>query len=211
MLRIVPDKPLIEIRGRERWIVLADLHLGLVHFDRKVIENAVRAAEGYDGVILLGDVKHDIGLRLRELKEVENLKDNLLNLGIDEGNIVLVKGNHDGGIDEVIKTEGFFISKDTGFFHGHRKPPEEVLESRNIVFAHIHPAVFIQDVVGGFKRRVWLSGKWGDRNVTVMPAFNDLCSSLAVNLEKKIIQQYKLSNFDVFLLDGTKLGRIENI
>ncbi len=237
MLKIIPDKPALEITGREKWIVIADLHLGIVHFpDRSVIEEAVFLAksEGVDGVIVLGDLKHDIGLRIRERKEVELFKSGLLDLGIEEDKIILVRGNHDSGLGDLIRVEpssGMVFGK-YGFFHGHAKPSTEVLQSRVLVFAHIHPAIFIPDKVGGVKRRVWLEGEWvGDereedksgesedikegikevKKVLVMPAFNELCSSIAVNLERKIADRYKLWDFSAVMLDGTKLGRVGDL
>jgi len=235
MLKIIPDKPALRITGREKWIVIADLHLGIVHFpDKTVIENAVSLAksEKADGIIVLGDLKHDIGLRIRERKEVELFKNSLLNLGIEEDKIILVRGNHDGGLDDLIRIEpssGMVLGK-YGFFHGHAKPSAEVLQSKFLVFAHIHPAIFISDTVGGVKRRVWLEGEWlesereedkGEKSkgeetkkvkkVLVMPAFNDLCSSIAVNMDRKITNRYKLWNFSAVMLDGTRLGRVGDL
>ncbi len=241
MLKIIPDKPALSITGRERWMVIADLHLGIVNFpDRSVIEDAVVLAEmeRVDGVVILGDLKHDIGLRTRERKEVELFKDGLMNIGIEEDNIILVKGNHDGGLDDLIRVESpsGMVFGGYGLFHGHAKPSDDVLQSRALVFAHVHPAVFISDGVGGVKKRVWLEGEWaldengrlskavdGDveefgnisagevKKVLVMPAFNDLCSSIAVNLERRIASRYMLWNFSAIMLDGTKLGRVNDL
>lgn len=103
MLRPIPDKPALVLGGRERWLVIADLHLGIVDFPDESVINSVSSllAMGFDGVLILGDAKHDIGLRNREKKEVEILKERILDQGIDEENIILVRGNHDGGLDVV--------------------------------------------------------------------------------------------------------------
>jgi|Deesub1362A_J573_1020465.scaffolds.fasta_scaffold00304_36 hypothetical protein len=230
MLKMIPDKPALSISGREKWIVIADLHLGIVHFpDRTVIEDAVSLAESEkaDGVIVLGDLKHDIGLRIRERKEVELFKNSLLNLGIEEDKIILLRGNHDSGLDDLIRIEpsSGMVFGEYGFFHGHAKPSAEVLQSKFLVFAHIHPAIFISDTIGGVKRRVWLEGEWVEgeieggeskdiknvKKVLVMPAFNELCSSIAVNMDKKITNRYKLWNFSAVMLDGTRLGRVGDL
>ncbi|MBO8181440.1 MAG: metallophosphoesterase [Archaeoglobus sp.] len=218
MLKIIPDKPALLLEGRERWIVIADLHLGIVNFpDKSVIEEAVSLVEKEraDGVIILGDLKHDIGLRNRERKEVELFKNSLFEIGIDEENIILVRGNHDGGLDDLIRIEpsSGFVFKNYGFFHGHANPSAKVVESKLLIFAHIHPAVMISDYVGGIKKRVWLSGEWDNlgrkTNVIVMPAFNELCSSIAVNVDRKIAERYKLWNLSATMLDGTNLGSVE--
>lgn len=217
MLKIIPDKPALKLKGRENWIVVADLHLGIVNFpDREVIEDVAKLVEKEraDGIIILGDLKHDIGLRSKERKEVELFKQELLKVGLDGENIILVRGNHDGGLNELIRMEpsSGFVFKDYGLFHGHANPSPEVLETRLAIFAHIHPAVLISDEVGGVKKRVWLTGEWdkfGNKiDVLVMPAFNELCSSIAVNLERKIADRYKLWNLNATMLDGTSLGSV---
>jgi len=191
MIKVIPDKPALMLKGRERWIVIADLHLGIVNFpDREVIEATAKLVEkeNADGIIVLGDLKHDIGLRNKERREVELFKQELLKTGLDDENIILVRGNHDGGLDELIRMEpsSGFVFRRYGFFHGHANPSPEVLKAKLVIFAHIHPAILIADEVGGVKRRVWLSGEWdkfGERiRVLVMPAFNELCSSIAVNV-----------------------------
>jgi hypothetical protein len=216
MLRIIPDKPALEIVGRERWLIVADLHLGIVSFpDRSVTREVSSLAERVraDGIVVLGDLKHDIGLRARERKEVEIFKESLLDLGIDEEKIVLVRGNHDAGLDDLIRIEpsSGFTFKDLGLFHGHAKPSEKVLDSKLLIFAHIHPAVMISE---GVKSRVWLEGEeepWRTgkcKEILVMPAFNELCSSIAVNVDRKISKRYGLLNLNAIMLDGTKLGKV---
>lgn len=217
MLKVIPDKPAVKVTGRERWIVVADLHLGIVHFpDHSTIDEVRNLAEREraDGVIVLGDLKHDIGLRNVERKEVELFKESLLEVGIEEENLILIRGNHDGGLDDLIRMEASsgFVFKDYGFFHGHAKPSQDVLDSKLVVFAHIHPAVLISDDVGGSKRRVWLKGDWeasGKKvSALVMPAFNELCSSIAVNVDRKIAERYRLWSLNAIMLDGTKLGNV---
>ncbi|PVU71852.1 hypothetical protein DDW07_02895 [Acidilobus sp. SCGC AC-742_E15] len=215
MLRPIPDKPALVLGGRERWLVIADLHLGIVDFPDESVINSVSSllAMGFDGVLILGDAKHDIGLRNREKKEVEILKERILDQGIDEENIILVRGNHDGGLDVVrMEPSSGFVMDKIGFFHGHAKPSEDVLQSKYIVFAHIHPAVYIKDEIGGTKRRVWLEGKWDERKVVVMPAFNELCPSVALNMEKRILRRYRnLEDFNAVMLDGTLVGRLGDL
>ncbi len=64
-------------------MIIADLHLGILSFsDNSLIEKASQLSERADEVILAGDVKHDIGMRARESREVEKLIDGFETSGI---------------------------------------------------------------------------------------------------------------------------------
>jgi|Deesub1362B_J571_1020462.scaffolds.fasta_scaffold00211_23 hypothetical protein len=221
MLKRILNEPALLMKGRTKRLIIADLHMGLLSFpDRTIIENVSKLATEVDELIIAGDVKHDIGMRIREIKEVEELIKKLNENGIDKSRITIVKGNHDGGIDEVIKTEssrGIRIGN-TGVFHGHAMPDDDVLSSKTLIFGHAHPAIFIKDSVGGVKERVWLEGNveinGENKQVIVLPAFNDVCASTSVNLEKPVGVFFKLWNYfqaEAILLDGTLLGQIEHL
>jgi len=220
MFKRVLNEPALLVTGRKRTLIVADLHLGLVSFpDRSVIGKVAEIAEkvGADRVIIAGDVKHDIGLRARERREVEELVKALESVGVDKSEIIAVKGNHDGGIDDVIHTEdsrGMRLGK-IGVFHGHAMPGDDVLQAKTLVFGHAHPAIFLKDRVGGVKERIWLEGRieieGEEKEAIVIPAFNDLCSSTAVNLEKPVGVLFKKWDYrraEVMLLDGTFLGEV---
>ncbi len=223
MLRRVLNEPALLLTGRSRKLIIADLHLGILRFsDDSLIEKASQLAERADEVILAGDVKHDIGMRARESKEVEKLIDGLQNSGISPSDITVLKGNHDGGIDSVIRTEGTrgIRFNDIGVFHGHAIPDDDVLEAKTLVFGHAHPAVLIKDEVGSFKERVWLEGKMNmdgeEKELIVLPAFNEVCASTSVNLERPagiFFRRWKwdYQQAEATLLDGTLLGQIQLI
>jgi hypothetical protein len=218
MLKRLLNEPVLMEKGM---LILADLHLGIVDFfDKSIIERAARLVERVKArnVLIVGDIKHDIGARSRERKKVEELIKALENAGISE--TIVIKGNHDGGIDDIINTEssrGIRMGK-LGIFHGHAMPSDSVLQAKKLIFAHAHPAVFLRDEVGGVKERVWLEGRINidgdEKEVLVMPAFNDLCSSTAVNLEKPagiFFRRWDYRKAEVMLLDGTLLGKVERV
>lgn len=219
MLKRLLNEPGLLLTGRNRKLIIADLHLGILRFsDNSLIEKASQLAERADEVILAGDVKHDIGMRARESREVENLIEGFENSGISPSDITVLKGNHDGGIDEVIKTEGTrgIRINDIGIFHGHAMPHDDVLQARTLVFGHAHPAVLIRDEVGSFKERVWLEGKMEmngeEKELIVLPAFNEVCASTSVNLEKPagiFFRRWNYQKAEATLLDGTLLGEVE--
>ena len=205
-VRIIPNSPAILIEGRCRKLLIADLHLGLVSFyDLKLMEKVKKLVDQTkaDEVIVIGDLKHKIGECQRIDKIIQSL----------DFTISLVKGNHDGGIKsiEVFSSRGIRLGK-VGLFHGHAKPSEDVMEADILIFAHAHPSVLIMDWIGGNKVQVWLFGEFEDKKVIVMPAFNDLCSSTPINLEKPVGVMFKVWNYEnaeAVTLDGTLLGKIK--
>jgi hypothetical protein len=219
MLKRLLDEPALILTGRRKTLIIADLHMGILNFpDRSVIDKVTSLARKADDVMIVGDVKHDIGMRMREIREVEELIRALEGVGISKSEIAVIKGNHDGGIDSIIKTEssrGIRLDK-IGLFHGHAMPNDDVLQAKTLIFAHAHPAVFIKDHVGGVKERVWLEGKaeinGEEKNLIVMPAFNDICASTSVNLEKPVgvfFKKWDYRKAEAIMLDGTLLGEIQ--
>jgi len=218
MLKKLINEAALIVTGRKRRLIIADLHMGILSFpDNSVIEKVSELAEKVDEVIIAGDVKHDIGMRTWEIKEVEELIRALEVAGIDKSEITVVRGNHDGGIDTIIKTEGSrgIRIDDIGIFHGHAMPNDDVLSAKTLIFGHAHPAVFIQDQVGGVKERVWLEGEieidGEEKKIIVLPAFNDVCASTSVNLDKPVGVFFKIWDYrraEAILLDGTFLGEV---
>ncbi len=209
----IADEAALLLEGRTRRLVVADLHLGMLINDGVVerLRELVERTEA-DEVIVAGDVKHNIGMRMRERKVVEELVKTI------DVPILVVKGNHDGGIDDIAETassHGIKLGK-FGILHGHALPSDDVMQADVIIVGHAHPAVFIRDAVGGIKKRIWLEGRaeidGREVEIIVMPAFNDLCASTAVNIERPagvIFRRWNYRKGEVMLLDGTPLGRVE--
>ena len=187
----VLDDTLI-IKGRNKIGVVADLHLGLVHyFDKEIVSKLKSLAENVDELIILGDLKHNIGYD----KRVEKLLNDL--------EYTLVKGNHDGGFEG---EKELFIGK-FHLIHGHFKPKEL---GKILILAHSHPSVYIS----GVKERVWIFGEWNGRKVIVMPAFNEFCSSTPVNIRMPagfIFKEWDFANAEILTLDGVYLGKIKDL
>jgi len=181
--------------------VIADLHFGLIPFyDRELLEKVLKLAERFQTLIIAGDIKH-IGKK--------SPVDDFLTKISEIAETIIIRGNHDVGINahKAIKVGKY------GIFHGHSVPTDIIMNSKTLIFAHAHPSVFIPSEVGGHKERAFLWGEieWGNakRKVVVLPAFNELCSSTAVNLEKPagfIFRKFDYSNWDAILMDGTVLS-----
>ncbi|MEM2070366.1 MAG: hypothetical protein QXE86_03075, partial [Archaeoglobaceae archaeon] len=88
-----------------------------------------------------------------------------------------------------------------------------VKNAKRWIVGHAHPSVYISDEVGGFKERAFLLGsveiEGEKRDVVVLPAFNELCASTAVNLERPagiLFKKWDYSDWNVILEDGTILS-----
>lgn len=198
-MKLIPNVPALLLKNR---VVIADVHLGLVSFfDKELIKQALNLAKYGDELIILGDLKH-IGKKGRIKEFVE----------IFDKEITLVKGNHDVKINVNINIEssrGIRIGK-YGLFHGHAFPSDDVLQAKKLIFAHAHPSILLTDEVGGLKERVWLEGKaeinGEKKELLVMPAFNEMCASTAINMEKPagvIFRKWNYKKSNAILLDGT--------
>jgi putative SbcD/Mre11-related phosphoesterase len=245
-LEPVPDAPAATTRvDGERLLVVADYHAGIevaLAIERG-IEVESRAASRRerlvglvestrpDRLVVLGDLMHSIGdPGGGERDEIEALVDALPDVPI-----TLVKGNHDGAIEEwlprVEVTSGDGVRMGAvGFAHGHTWPARDALEAEILCVGHEHPQVRLEDQVGGGRvERVWLRGPmtagpfrerdadlaWRDPELVVLPAFNELAGGTWVNVEgQEFLAPFLpdgLADGEAFLLDGTRLGGYRTI
>ena len=217
----VPGEPVaVADCGGERALVVADYHAGLeVALRYDGVEVRSRAADrrermrrllvrtGADRVLFLGDLANAIGSPGREERaELEEL----LSALTARVPVTVVKGNHDGGVEEVIAdlgVDGVDVADgpgirigSVGFAHGHTWPSREVLSAPTVCVAHEHPTVRLEDEVGGRRiERAWLRGRLdpapfvehhGDlpvdpagADLVVFPAFNELTGGTWVNVD----------------------------
>ncbi len=179
--------PALEIKvSGERWILVADLHLGfeleLAREGVYIPDRTEHLAERLlslgpaEGLAIAGDLKHSIGLSsgFRVRRFVEKVSGTF-------SKIMLAIGNHDGGIVSVIgdscdiKGPRGFPLGEVWIFHGHALPPPESSEYEFGVMGHVHPAIPIR---GLGKVPVWLIAEttcdFLPRTLLVVPAFNDM-------------------------------------
>lgn len=190
-------------------------------------------------MVILGDLKHTIAVPpsgdVREYKIAARKERDEVNLFVEEmsgvADLILLKGNHDGGLRadgmKVYGSRGALFGG-VGMVHGHAWPSREVMKAELLVMGHVHPAVRMRDGLGySISRPCWVRAPLAkdvlpekyenaneDMEVIIMPAFNPLCGGMAVNTEgimgpmKKLID---LKNANAYLLDGTNLGKVENL
>lgn len=170
----------------ERTVVVADLHIGYesaleaegIHIPRiqtkTVIGSLNRLVDKYepDRLVILGDLKHEFSRNLgQEMKDVRSVLDSVS----DRTDIVLVKGNHDNYIENIVSRIQVPVVPQyrTGgvtLVHGHMS-----CSDRPLVMGHEHPSIKIVDRVGAYLKlpcHVWLRNE----RILVLPAYSPLAS-----------------------------------
>jgi putative SbcD/Mre11-related phosphoesterase len=246
----VPGEPAaVADLADERALVIADYHAGIeVGLRAEGVELASRAEKrrdhvcslvdgtGVDRLVVLGDLGNGIGAPRRD--ERREIRD-FLRFLTDRVPVTLVKGNHDGEIEDLVADAGFEAIAVTpgdghragavGFAHGHTWPRPDVLAADVVCVGHEHPVVRLEDEVGGARtERAWLRGRidpgpfeshYGtdlelDGELVVFPAFNDLCGGTWINVEAEFLSPFLpagLTGGEAYLLDGTRLGPYERV
>ncbi len=228
MMQFIPNEPALLINGN---LVVADLHNG-IEFElerrgatvpsqtRRKLERLKELLKSTrpEKLIILGDLKHNVPATsyqeklevpffLRELQEMVP-------------RIIITKGNHDGGIERLVpggvEVAAEFTESGAGYFHGHKKPSQELLEQELIVCAHTHPSILLKDIRANVQQ-AWIETKVKDSEtrVLVVPAFDDSARGSAVNntepLGPFLKRMIDLDSADVYLLDGSYLGTVSEL
>jgi len=236
----IADSPALLMKGEGAWIVVADLHIGIevqlryagfnIPSQTPKMQSSLEAlASRGDRLLILGDLKHRIpSVGYRENKEIGPFLDNLAEC---YKRIVVVAGNHDGGLSsilpkgvEAISGRGINIEGD-GVFHGHVWPSDVVMKSRTIVMGHVHPSVALTDSLGTrSNEKCWVRARLNEhlvlerydhcpKELVIVPAFNPLLTGSPVNSSRgSMIGPFfrngliDSGSIRVYLLDGTNLG-----
>ncbi len=195
----------------DKILVVGDLHLGLEHEIfrsgiripsqtekiKESIDSLIRESKA-NHLVFLGDVKHNIPVSsFQEDMEIPLF----LRHFAAKIETSLVKGNHDGDIEElapagikIYPSSGFKI-KNFWLAHGQSWSPAEVLECECLVIGHDHPAVEFRDRVGSRSvEQCWLVSeadreklekKYGKvcklEKIISVPVFNRLIGGMSFN------------------------------
>ncbi len=222
MLRLIEGVPAVTLDKPKRTLVVSDLHLGFEEEllaqgikvppqSWRIIQNIVQLVKRVDAsrLIILGDVKHQFkGPSRLEWRMLPRLFDQLCTV-VKE--IMILPGNHDGGIKKILgdkvvflPTRGYFVKEEkVGLVHGHVWPSKQLLDAEIIIAGHLHPFIAFHEEAGTVKRRVWLRMRGskaalaekilkkpvkkyrGEITLLIMPSFNDLLSGTTVtNIEE---------------------------
>ncbi|MBN1923267.1 MAG: metallophosphoesterase [Nanoarchaeota archaeon] len=211
------------------YIVISDIHIGFEEsIEEKgytipdqtsnVVERLRVLNEKAKNLIILGDVKHNIFLN-------DKMKILLFLSKVSElfKKIIIVKGNHDGNIENY--TKGYknitvvleLLIRDTLFIHGHKYASKEVMsKAKNILTGHFHSAHKLKDHLGTITtRKTWAVYKFNNeeyfkkqkvktsvKKVVGFPCFNAFFDGTG---EKNGPYSKFLEKTDVLTLDLIKL------
>jgi uncharacterized protein len=200
------------------------------------VARAVRSSPATT-VVFAGDAKHPIVGTPAPLRPVVfDFFARVLEEGVG---VELVLGNHDVGIvrhlprEVVVHGPQGVVRAGVGIAHGHRWPSNAVLRAPHLVLGHLHPgfrlAATADDPSG--KRRCWVRaelpppapaprrrrrhGPLRAREIVVVPAFNPIAGTEALNRERPgRSRSFLWRRFlargvaRAYLLDGTDLGEL---
>ena len=218
-IKFIPNEPALMVG---RTLVLGDLHLGYEYELAKSgilipnqtertlsrIKNIV-ADYNVKRVILLGDVKHEVtGLSIQEYKDLPNFFDKLSEIV----EVILVKGNHDGKIEDMlhgIKVYGAHGFSERGVHYCHGNVIGFKKTDKVVITSHIHPIIKFYSGSSIMYERCWVIIEKEPRQI-ILPAFNDLVGGMAVNSDE-FVNSVDAERTKIYLLDGTLLGYLSEI
>jgi uncharacterized protein len=235
---VYPHAAILLEDASRKYIIVSDLHIGLeadllakgITVGLSLVSDMVAEllglveSEHADGIILLGDIKHTVGITSRQ--EWDNVPVFLKQLSA-KAEVYLVPGNHDGNIGHLvpmnvnITTSKGMMLDDTLLVHGHSMPSDVRIGVKRIVMGHIHP-VFLRkgSVING--ERVWLYiqarkeaifAEKGMIDIVVVPTFNPYLYAMGEKIYHKSISpiikrvmQHGVKKCIVATLDGSIVG-----
>jgi putative SbcD/Mre11-related phosphoesterase len=199
----------------------------------KVMEQrliSILSKNNVNDIIFLGDIKHNIpSSTIQERTDVKNFLGTIQTYGT----LHVLPGNHDGNIGRLLTPDiqlhpsDGFVFEGIGFTHGHRRPSSDVMQCDQVIIGHTHPTVMLTDRLGYRTfEQCWLRGtpfpdklqeKYPDSStsqILLMPAFNPLCGGIAVNRDPLLGpfgSFIDVDNADLYLLDGSALGKVKDL
>lgn len=228
-------KCLLLNEDNERTLAIGDLHLGYegamrssgVMIPVKLFEKSIAdfdkiiAETGeLDNIVILGDLKHEFGFILDDewkyiVKFIEYVKTKCKKL-------VVIEGNHDVILFPLLKKMGIegvdlFVWKDVVFTHGDKEYDEMNSDKINYwVLGHGHPAISLYDGNKKEKYKCFLSGKYKNKKVIIVPSFFPLIEGTdAREFDMKFAWEFNLGRFKAYVVsDDLKVldfGELEKI
>ncbi|MEM0286784.1 MAG: metallophosphoesterase family protein [Nitrososphaerota archaeon] len=230
-IRIVAGERALTIG--ETVIVVSDIHIG---YELSIVSKGVRIPSqtipmakrivnliqrtGAEEVILLGDIKDQIlGTSRIVMSEISSFF-NILKKRAKR--ITVVPGNHDAGLEKITDQSIQYASSRgmiyrdgntrIALLHGHAFPVKDAETADILIMGHRHFSIR----VGRKVVPLWIRGSVKDKQIIIMPPFNEFLSGVFEATEKssnsyvsKILSSG--GNFDAFMLDGTKVGGLNKL
>jgi putative SbcD/Mre11-related phosphoesterase len=222
-------------------LVIGDLHIGyeamlrqsgvliperqvkdMINELKEIFEKIKQKNQELKKIVFIGDIKHAFGFERDEKNEFQEVIEFLGNY-LPQENIILIKGNHDTidyTFEGLMKTH--YLEDGILFLHGHKKIKE--LNNKNIktiVFGHIHPSVIFQEAAKKEAYKCFLTGKYLNKEVIVLPSFLGFVEGTPVNYYDEeyidsfsIIPKKDLMNFQIHAIGEKSVfdfGKIKDL
>ncbi|MDD4353549.1 MAG: metallophosphoesterase family protein [Candidatus Nanoarchaeia archaeon] len=166
MIELIKDFPAAIIND---YLVISDLHIG---FEKELqnkgyfipsqseimLKSIISIKQGAEKIIILGDLKHEISPKYKK-----EITDFLAGLSKNFKEIIIIKGNHDGLIENYSKNFKNIIIKDELilddylFIHGHKMPSNEAIKkAKMLILGHFHANYEFKNYLGKItKLKTW--------------------------------------------------------
>ena len=221
--------------ANERILVVGDIHIGQ-SFNKSPVDAIVNQSifqdmmndfeklfsklKRVDEIVLLGDIKHGFSsLEQEERNDIVNLFEYLEKKA---SKVSVIKGNHDNFLLNVlsgrkIAVVNYYIKGKYCFLHGDNDF-EEIYDS-NIkywIMGHMHPAIKLSDGKKIEKYKCFLSGKFKDKEIIILPSFAETNEGIDVReLDRELPWKFNLGEFDVHIvsddLKALEFGKLKKI
>ncbi|MGD0729200.1 MAG: metallophosphoesterase [Candidatus Micrarchaeaceae archaeon] len=202
-IELLEGLPIAYIKSIDAFVV-SDLHLG---YETKLAKNGVfipkvnvrKIISDFEKglrfkkpgkIIVVGDIKNDFSTV--DVDEFNELHEIVKFCNEKKIELILIKGNHDNFIE---RYRGPFKIKiynneakigDYFFAHGDKLPKFPKEKIKFLITGHEHPSIGILNSIGRVERlRCFLSGKYENINLLVLPAISYFASGSEINFAPK--------------------------
>jgi putative SbcD/Mre11-related phosphoesterase len=174
-------------------------------------------------LLINGDLKHEFSKptlqEIREIKEFLSFSKSMFK------EIIIVKGNHDNYILNILEEmefpvyDPYYEEEGYCFFHGDKEI--DLPECKYLIIGHEQPMILLKYGFDKLKVKAFLIGKFENKTLIVLPAFSTIASGSEINILSKdellspLLKKCNLDDFDVYAIeegfDTFYLGKLKEI
>jgi putative SbcD/Mre11-related phosphoesterase len=174
-------------------------------------------------LLINGDLKHEFSRpTLQEIREIKEFLEFAKNIFKE---IIIVKGNHDNYILNILEEmefpiyDPYYEEKGYCFFHGDKEI--DLPECKYLIIGHEQPMILLKHGFDKLKVKALLIGEYNRKTLIVLPAFSTIASGSEINVLNKdellspILKKCDVDNFDVYAIeeefDTFYLGKLKGL
>ncbi len=215
----------------ENTLIISDLHIGYEEALNKqgVMIPRLQFPEMYERlekilektkpekIVINGDLKHEFGT-ISDQEWRETLK--IVDLLKKYGKVVLIRGNHDKVLEPLaekreLEITDYYVIDDVFICHGDVIPENlDFQKAKTIIIGHEHPAIKLKDKARQEVFKCFLVGKWKDKELIVMPSFNQVTKGTDI-LQEELLSPFMddIKNFEVYVVGDKiyKFGKVGSL